>query len=404
MTVSLVKGQKADLTKSSPSLSSIVIGMGWEKNKNNIDVDFSAFLLSGAGKVNQDEDLIYYSNPVGPNGCVSVLKEGVADNAQLSVNLRDIPPAYERIAFAFTIHDAEKRRQNFSLLDDTYIRIIDSSTGAELVRYNIGKSFSVETAIVAGELYRYNGDWKFNAIGAGYSGGLASLCSSYGIQVTEEVRNVPQAASEPKVTPTPTPLINLTKIELKKKGDVINLQKGAGPFGEILVNLNWNQKKSIGFFGSKGVDLDLACLFELKDGKKGAIQALGDSFGDLNRFPYICLDGDDRTGSVTTGENLRINGKFISEIKRVVVFAFIYEGVTNWSEAEGVVTITQGGGPDIEVRLNEHDNRKGMCAIAMITSVNDQTFSIERLVEYFSGHQELDEAYKWGLRWVQGSK
>lgn len=415
MTIPLIKGQKADLTKSNSSLNNLVVGMGWKTPNSSIEVDFSAFLLTSASKVTKDEDLIFYGNPQGPNGSISVIESnkkqfsGIVDNAQLSVNLRSVPSQYERISFALTIYEGEKRGQNFSLLDDTYIRIIDSTSGMEVARYNIGKSFSVETAIVVGELYRYQGEWKINAIGSGYSGGLEALCTSYGIEVKAEVINVPAkpqiiSPPPPPPLPPPTPTINLNKIELKKRGDVINLQKGAGSIGEILVNLNWNQKKSNSFFRSQSIDLDLGCLFEMKDGSKGAIQALGESFGDLNRFPYISLDGDDRTGSVSTGENLRINGKFISEIKRVVVFALIYEGVTNWSEAAGIISIKQSGGPEIEVRLNEHDNNKSMCAIAMIKNVNDQTFSIERLVEYFPGHQELDQAYNWNLRWVAGSK
>ncbi|MBP2000844.1 tellurite resistance protein TerA [Paenibacillus shirakamiensis] len=401
MMTSLTKGQKADLTKTNPGLNNLIVGMGWKTPNSSIEVDFSAFLLSATSKVTKDEDLIFYGNPQGPGGSITVIESGkqnysgLVDQAQLSINLQHVPSSYERISFALTIYEGEKRGQNFSHIDDSYIRIIDSLSGKELIHYNIGKDFSVETAIVVGELYRYNGEWKFNAIGSGYSGGLEALCSSFGIEVKSESVAPP--------TPPSIPPINLQKIELKKRGDVINLQKNAGPMGEILVNLNWNQK-SPSFFRSKGVDLDLACLFEMKDGGKGAIQALGNSFGDLNRYPYISLDGDDRTGSVTTGENLRINGKYLSEIERIVIYAFIYEGITNWSEADGLVTIKQAGGPDIEVRLTEHNNHKRMCAIAMIRNVNNQTFSIERLVEYHQGHKEMDAAYNWNMRWTAGSK
>lgn len=419
MTISLIKGQKADLTKNNPSLNDVIIGMGWRGANSSLEVDFSAFLLAQNSKVTKDEDLIFYGNPTGPNQSISVLSNnkqvysGVADQAQLAVSLKNVPPHYDRIPFALTIYDGEKRGQNFSQLDDTYIRIVDPANGLEIIRFNIGKSFTVETAIIVGELYRYNGEWKFNALGSGYSGGLAALCSSFGIEVKESPSNQPSPApipapATPPPAPTPAPPSaqppSLAKIELKKRGDVINLEKKSGDLGEILINLNWNQRKQKGFFGSKGVDLDLGCLFELKDGRKSVIQALGESFGSLNRLPYIALDGDDRTGDVSTGENLRINGRYVSEIEKVLVFAFIYEGVTNWSEADGVVTIKQQGGPDIVVRLDEHNNRKGMCAIAMIRNVNNQTFSIERIVEYFSGHLELDRAFNWGMQWTEGSK
>lgn len=411
MSTELVKGQKADLTKGNPSIKNFIVGMGWKTPNASIEVDFSAFLLTGESKVTKDEDLIFYGNPSGPNNSIQVIHTPSLneDKTQVSISLDSIPPQYARISFALTIYEGEKRKQNFSMLDECYIRIIDAVSKKELLRFNIGKSFSVETAIVVGELYRYNAEWKLNPIGSGYSGGLEALCGSYGVDVSQEIHQEIQGTpketrSQSSPVPSSPPSINLSKIELKKKGDVINLQKGTGPMGEVLVNLNWNRGKSGSFFASKGIDLDLGCLFELKDGHKGAIQALGDSFGNLNRAPYVSLDGDDRTGAVTTGENLRINGKHVSDISRIVVYAFIYEGVTKWSDADGVVTIKQTGGPDIEVKLDQHDNRKGMCAIAMIRNVDDQTFSIERLVEYFSGHEELDGAYNWGLRWVGGRK
>lgn len=206
-------------------------------------------------------------------------------------------------------------------------------------------------------------------------------------------------------------MVNLNKIELTKKGQTINLQKKSGSLGEIVVNLNWNQQqqKSGGFFSSllgknKGIDLDLGCLYELTNGEKGCVQALGNSFGSLNGAPFIQLDGDDRTGAASGGENLRINGNEIAQIKRLVVYTFIYEGVANWAQADGVVTLTYPGGQDIEVRLDETRSGLTMCAIAMIENVNNETFKVERLVEYFNGHRELDKAYGWGMQWRSGSK
>ncbi|MGO4179983.1 TerD family protein [Paenibacillus sp. MCAF9] len=426
MELALMKGQKADITKNNPSIKNLLVGMGWN-TAAGVDVDFSAFLLRANGKTAGDQDLIFYSNPKDVSGSIQLASgnkrsfAGKTDTEQVLIAISDVPQTIERISFTLTIYDGEAKRQNFSSVNDAYIRVIDEGTGREILRYDLGKNFSIETAIVVGDLYRYNGEWKFNAIGSGYSGGLAALCNSFGIEVkadapAEAPTPAPAPVKAPLIPPKPpapivpepsSPPISLSKISLTKRGDVINLQKGAGSLGEIVVNLNWNQKKaSTGFFGrsSSGVDLDVGCLYELKNGMKGSVQALGNSFGDFSRAPYVSLDGDDRTGSITTGENLRINGNKVSEIKRIVIYAYIYEGATNWAEAAGIVTITQTGGPDIEVRMDEHNNRKGMCAIAMIENVNDQTFSIQRLVQYFSGHKELDEAYRWGLRWVQGSK
>ena len=205
-------------------------------------------------------------------------------------------------------------------------------------------------------------------------------------------------------------MVNLNKIELTKSGQTINLQKQNATLGEIVVNLNWNQlQQEKGFLASifgknKGIDLDLGCLFELTDGSKGCVQALGNAFGNYNEFPYIQLDGDDRSGSVSAGENIRINGNKLAEIKRIVVYAFIYEGVANWAQADGVVTLSYPGGQDIVVRLNETGVNATMCAIAMIENVNNETFRVERLVKYFKNHIELDNAYNWGMRWQAGSK
>lgn len=199
-------------------------------------------------------------------------------------------------------------------------------------------------------------------------------------------------------------------IELKK-GSKVNLTKAANKdLGEILVNLNWDQTphKPKGIFGklmgNQGVDLDLGCLYELKNGEKGCVQALGNAFGSLNNIPYIQLDGDDRTGSNTLGENLRINGNKLSDIKRILIYTFIYQGIANWSETNGVVTLKQQDGPDLVVKLDEYKNGHNMCAIAMVTNEEDRTFGIEKVVRYFKGHQDMDKAFSWNMRWTKGRK
>ncbi|MEK3714059.1 TerD family protein [Paenibacillus sp. FSL R7-0333] len=435
MTLELIKGQKCSLTKDNPLMSRIIVGMGWNEARAGVEIDFSVFLLTASQKVATEKDLIFYGNPAAPDQSVVILPpaqrvhSGPADDTQIAVELSLIPAEVERIAFALTIYEAESRQQSFSLLSDPYLRIMNAADGTELLQYRLGGGYSVETAIVAGEIYRYQNEWKFSAVGSGYAGGLAALCHSYGIQVkdilpvvqasrtAEPARNspfvLPELRSRPKPVdslppaappaPSASPL-NPDTIVLKRHGETLRLQQGAGTSEEILINLNWLQTPSSGWFGSRGIDLDLGCLFELKNGLKGTVQALGESFGSLNRPPYISLDGDDRTGSIATGENLRINGHHLSEISRIVIFAFIYEGVTNWSQAGAVITISQQGGPNIKVQLDEHNNDKGMCAIAMLRSQPDGSFSVERLVEYFSGHEELDQRYHWNLRWEAGSK
>ena len=200
-----------------------------------------------------------------------------------------------------------------------------------------------------------------------------------------------------------------------QKGQKIDLRKtSAAGLGEILVNLNWNSTPIApvqrGFLASlfsapqNGIDLDLGCLYELKDGKKGAVQALGNSFGLLKAPPYVSLDGDDRTGASAGGENLRINGDQVSKIKRVLVYTFIYSGIANWQQADAVVTIKYPGAEDIIVRMDSFDSSSKMCALALFENNNDVTFSVQKIVQFFSGHQEMDTAFGWGLKWVAGRK
>ncbi len=158
------------------------------------------------------------------------------------------------------------------------------------------------------------------------------------------------------------------------------------------------------FGGSQGIDLDLGCLYELKDGQKGAVQALGNGFGALNRPPYIALDGDDRTGAAAAGENLRINGDQIGNIKRILVYTFIYEGIANWQQADGIVTIRYPKAEDLIVKMDEYNSSDRMCGLALLENMNDETFSVEKIVRFFPGHEALDQAFHWGLRWKAGRK
>lgn len=193
-----------------------------------------------------------------------------------------------------------------------------------------------------------------------------------------------------------------------EKGQKVNLtKKSSSGLGEILVNLNWNTGKK-GFLssllGSSGIDLDLGCLYELKDGRKGAVQALGNAFGSLQYPPFISLDGDDRTGAAAAGENLRINGDKIAEIKRILVYTFIYEGIANWKQADAVVTIKYPGAEDIIVRMDEFNSRDIMCGLVLFENRDDETFSVEKIIRFFPGHQELDRAFGWGMNWKPGRK
>ncbi|MBR0485634.1 MAG: TerD family protein [Oscillospiraceae bacterium] len=197
-------------------------------------------------------------------------------------------------------------------------------------------------------------------------------------------------------------------VELRK-GQKVNLSKNADkPLGEILINLNWSQPPAKKFLGltlpQQSIDLDLGCLYEMKNGKKGCVQALGKMFGSLQGFPYIALDGDDRSGAASDGENLHINGAHISEFKRILIYTFIYEGAANWRSADGVVTVKCPGSQDLIVRMDEYGSALKMCAIAMLENSNNETFSVEKLVQFYDGHIKMDRTFNWGMNWTPGRK
>jgi len=192
MAISLQKGQKVDLTKGNPSLKKLLIGLGWDTNKYDggydFDLDAAAFLLNSSGKVNSDDDFVFYNNLKHKSGAVEHMGDnltgaGEGDDEEIKIDLSKVPANVDKIDFTVTIYDADARKQKFGQVENAYIRVVDDETGRELIRYDLGEDFSVETAVVVGEIYRNKGEWKFNAIGSGFSGGLAALGRNYGVNV-----------------------------------------------------------------------------------------------------------------------------------------------------------------------------------------------------------------------------
>ncbi len=192
MAISLQKGQKVDLTKGNANLSKIVVGLGWDVNKYSggydFDLDAAAFLLGPNGKVTSDADFVFYNNLKHASGSVMHLGDnltgsGEGDDEQIKVDLAKVPANIDKIDFTVTIYDADVRQQNFGQVSNAFIHIVDEVTNQELIRYDLGEDFSIETAVVVGELYRKNGEWKFNAIGSGFAGGLAALGKNFGVNV-----------------------------------------------------------------------------------------------------------------------------------------------------------------------------------------------------------------------------
>lgn len=191
MAISLGKGGNLSLTKTDPSLSKILIGLGWDERATDggdFDLDASAFLLNISGKVRSDADFIFYNQLRSSDGSVehtgdNRTGQGDGDDESVKVDLSRVPADVDKIVITVTIHDADARRQNFGQVANAFIRVVNDVTGQEVVRFDLAEDYSTETAMVFGELYRHNGEWKFRAVGQGYAGGLGAMCRQFGISI-----------------------------------------------------------------------------------------------------------------------------------------------------------------------------------------------------------------------------
>ncbi|MEA3640696.1 MAG: TerD family protein [Lamprobacter sp.] len=404
-----------------------------------LSIDLACFGLDAAGKLADERYMTFFNQPTSPCGGVQLITTANAssggpangpstaashDQASFAIDLGKLPPSIERLTITAAIEGAGA----MSRIGQGHVRFLDDAIETGRFAFS-GADFAAERALMLLEIYRKGGIWRTAAIGQGFNGGLAALVEHFGGTVAE---STPAAAPPPTQPPTSkaasspaspsppsqsppaqpkTPGVSLSKITLEKKGNRVSLEKPSNAeHGEILINLSWRPAASgpvkRGLFGAKRpsqIDLDLGCLVELRTGDKGAIQALGNNFGDLHNPPYIALDADDRTGNSSEGENLRINGKHWDAIRRVLIYAFIYEGAPNWAEADAKISLKTPGQPEIEVHLDSQSSHEPMCAIALLE--NDAgAVRITKLVDYYRGHREVDQAHQWGLRWTAGRK
>ncbi|PJN32819.1 Tellurium resistance [Streptomyces sp. CB02613] len=412
------------------------VELGWHAAPGAPDVDASALLLV-AGKVRSDADFVFYNQPAHASGAVRhegkrTAPGGVTDT--LVVDFGKVEPGIERIVVA-----ASADGGSFGRVSGLYVRITDAAGGAELARFD-STDATVETAFILGELYLRQGAWKFRAVGQGYSTGLEGLATDFGISVDEpqQAPPAPQAsrptapapapaaapvAPQPPAPPAPaappvTQPVRLTKITLTKSAPSVSLAKQGGTSGALRVNLNWEVRKQFKGWGAKlgravamhaDLDLDLCALYELTDGRKGVVQALGNAFGSLHQPPFIHLDGDDRTGAVSTGENMTINLDHKNLLRRVLIFVTVYEGARSFADLHATVTLQPQNGAPIDFSLDECTVPSTVCALALITN-NGGDLTVQREARYLvpdrgvSPQRTIDAAYGWGMNWTPGRK
>ncbi|MFJ5773987.1 TerD family protein [Streptomyces sp. NPDC093094] len=425
------------------------VEVGWRSGPGVPDADASALLLV-AGKVRSDADFVFYNQPAHSSGAVRHEGKRVSGGQvtdTLLVDLTRVEPSVETVVLA-----ASADGGTFGQVPGLYIEVRDAGRGTVAARFD-STDARVETAFVLGEFYRRQGAWKFRAVGQGYDSGLEGLATDFGITVDEPQHAAPPTVTAPPVTPpaphaTPTigapqpftaavppqpapPVtapppppalpaapVSLSKVTLTKAAPTVSLAKQGGTSGAMRVNLNWEVRKQFSGWAAKfgrpvamhsDLDLDLCALYELADGSKGVVQALGNAFGALHQPPFIHLDGDDRTGAVSAGENLTISLDHKQWFRRILVFVTIYEGARSFADLHATVTLQPQFGAPVEFSLDECTVPSTVCALALITAQGDDLI-IQREARYLvpergvSPQRTVDYAYGWGMNWTPGRK
>lgn len=369
------------------------------------DARTAALLVTEDGRVAPD-GVVGGDRPV-PGGAVRHEGRTVTGGRTaetLHVDLPALPDRVERVVLVALVADG-----TFGAVPGLDVTVTDAAGDHELARYE-SRDTTTETAFLAGELYRRQGGWKFRAVGQGYAGGAAELAAAHGLSPGLLPAPRTPAAPAPAQAPARPAAVTLTKA-----APSVSLAKQGATTGALHVNLNWQAPPAPrGWFARNAapqapLDLDLGALYELADGTKGVVQALGNAFGDLGRPPWIHLDGDDRTGAVAAGENLTVNLDHTRDFRRVLVFVTIYEGAADFSGLHATVTLRPQHGAPVTFSLDECDVPSPVCALALLTQGPDGLV-VRREARYLvpgrrsSAQRALDEAYGWGLRWTPGRK
>ena len=379
------------------------VELGWQAGPGMPDADAAALLLV-QGKVRSDNDFVFYNQPTHPSSAIrhEGKHRGQTVVDVLSVSLSAVEPQIDTIVIA-----ASADGGTFGQFRGLYVRLLDAATGGEIARFD-STDATTETAFVLGELYRRQGAWKFRAVGQGYATGLAGLAGDFGITVDD---SPPPPPPPPSAQPPRQP-VSLAKVTLTKEAPTVSLAKQGATSGTMRVNLNWAARPGApkGLFGKRragvDLDLDLCCLWELTDGSKGCIHALGD-FGALDRPPFIKLDKDDRTGGNVAGENLDINLDFTARFRRILVFAEIYDGAPDFRGVHATATLYPVNSAPIEMMVDDCYDASRNVVLALIENINGELvvrregrFIVPPPDKVRWGKVNVDKTYGWGLDWV----
>ena len=360
------------------------------------DVDVVLFGLDAARRISNEDYTVLFSNPSSPDGSLAMRTS--SGTTSFDIDLERLPASIDRLLVAAS-HD----ERPLSAAKPFSVTLAEAS-------FDVGASLGDEKAAMLVEVYRHQGSWRLAAVGQGFAQGLARLIEHLGGSVAGETEThgpdvsmsnptSPSPADKTKREPASKPLA-LSKITLEKRRSV-SLEKTSDTFGDIILNLRWTSRR--GFFGGSALDLDLGCLFEMVDGQKGVIQALGKSFGSSEQAPFIELDGDDRSGASSEGETIRINGRHFDKIRRIAVFALIYEGAMRWDQTGARASIRMPDQPEVVVEINEGDDRQRIYGMALIENDHGAMRITNHAVAYHD-QKEYADAIGIHLRWSVGRK
>lgn len=446
------------------------VEVGWRPGPGIPDADVSALLLVG-GKVRSDADFVFYNQPAHPSGAVryegkDTLGGQVTDT--LLVDLARVEPSIEKVVLA-----ASADGGTFGQVPGLYIEVRDAARGTVAARFDstgasvetafvLGEFYRRQGAWkfrAVGQGYGSGLEGLATDFGitvdepqhtppppapAPRASGMAPPPAPAPFPATPPPPVGPPVPLPPPVAPPvtappsgapaspfgrPAPTmpasatpaaapVRLSKVTLTKAAPSVSLTKQGGTAGAMRVNLNWEVRKQFSGWGSKrgravamhrDLDLDLCALYELSDGRKGVVQALGNAFGALHRPPYIHLDGDDRTGAVADGENLTINLDHSGDFRRILVFVTIYEGARSFADLHATVTLQPQHGAPVDFSLDECTVPSTVCALALITNTGGDLV-VQREARYLvpdrgmSPQRTIDRAYGWGMNWTPGRK
>ncbi len=365
--MNISRGQKVDITKNT-GITDIIAVLEWTTANKEIEIDGAAFLLEASGLCKNDESFVFYGQPSSNEGSVKHYGTTNGQN-EIHLSLSEIPNTIQKIALTLTIHEGESKGQSFSAVSSTSLLLKDRLSGKLLFSFTFGEELQQETAIVVGEIYRHNGEWKLNPVGSGFNGGLPSLCGNFGLDVVNEpIAPVPVEKKEEV-----KPLI----ITLKKK-ETISIKKTT----KVVATLEWKSKK----------DLDLYCFYVTKDGQEGKVYYK--NLGSSSQTPFITLDGDSKNSGK---ETVTVHNP--SQLSYVLFAAYsaVSNGIGSFKAMKAQAVVDNQMGQTITSPLFENNKFAYWVAIAKIDFTDLHEMKVSHVETYSkSGTERSPLLYKDG--------